>query len=784
MLLTIVPLAIAQLVTLFAVMNTVESDIEDRARTSLVTGGLVVNESLASRGEQLRTSVEVLSADFGLKQATATGDENTIRSVLENHGRRVRADMAMLVDLDGNTVASTLDHATRRPPSVTRLLRELDDRGVESTAVIDNVAYHVFVVPLRAPVTVGWVFLGFRIDDVVAERLSGLTGLNVSIISVQTAGISILASTASNIAPGGDTAERLVLDAPDGGVFTVESGDEQLLALRTSFVAGSSSVAVVLSRSLREAMLPYIDARRGLVLFGIALLAFVAIAAVLFSTTISRPLRTLAAAAQRMISGNYGEDVNVSSGDEFGELASSFNAMRTAISEREQRITHQASHDSLTGLPNRYRMMQRLTSEIESARGREQCVTVMSMRLSGISEIASTLGHTAADELTKVAAKQLRMNIAEDDVLAHTGTDEFTLMLPGQDAAAGLGFVEKIERILSAGMSLESFDVELRADIGIAAFPAHGGSAAELLRFAAIARTDARNSKQTARVYEVGREDEFVHRLRVVNDLRSALRAGELDVWFQPKISLPEGTVSGVEALVRWQHPELGFMPPDEFVPAAEKAGTIVHLSRYVLERSVMYCRRLADEGHELSVSVNLSVRDLLDEYLPYHVLQILKDHDVQPRQLTLEVTESSIMEDVGHAVLVLECLRDIGVRISMDDFGTGHSSLSQLRNIPLHELKIDKSFVMSLASDRTNESIVRTTIGLAQDLDLSVVAEGVEDEATMRRISELGCQQAQGFFLSKPLPYDDLVSWLKTFKVVRYAERRNSERAFSGSSN
>jgi EAL domain-containing protein (putative c-di-GMP-specific phosphodiesterase class I) len=235
-----------------------------------------------------------------------------------------------------------------------------------------------------------------------------------------------------------------------------------------------------------------------------------------------------------------------------------------------------------------------------------------------------------------------------------------------------------------------------------------------------------------------------------------------------------------VEALVRWHHPELGFMPPDEFIPAAEKAGTIVHLSRYVLERAVMHCRRLAERGHHLGVSVNLSVRDLLDEYLPYYVLQVLKDHDVRPGQLTLEVTESSIMEDVGHAVLVLECLRDIGVRISMDDFGTGHSSLSQLRNIPLHELKVDKSFVMSLATDATNESIVRTTIGLAMDLDLSVVAEGVEDEATMRRISELGCQQAQGFYLSKPLPYDELVSWLEAFKVTRYSERRKSKRAFS----
>jgi len=780
MLLTIVPLAIAQLVTLFAVMNTVESDVEDRARASLVTGGLVVNEFLASRGEQLRTSVAVLSADFGLKEATATGDENTIRSVLENHGRRVRADMAMLVDLDGNTVASTLDIASRRLPSVTRLLRELGDRGVESTAVIDNVAYHVFAVPLRAPVTVGWVFLGFRIDNAVADRISSLTGLDVSIISVQAEGTKIIASTAGGFAPGEATTALHASGTLNNEVFTAQRADEQLLALRTPFVAGSSDVAIVLDRSLRVAMQPYVEARSGLVIFGAALLTLVAIAAVLFAATISQPLRTLAAAAQRMISGNYGEDVAVNAKDEFGELASSFNAMRTAISEREQRITYQASHDSLTDLPNRYRIVQLLTAEIEAARRHDLCITVMSIRLPDIGKIASTLGHKAGDQLTRVAAKQLAMNISEGDVLGHIGTDEFVLILCGQDVASGHSYVDKVERILSAGVSLENFDVELRANIGIAAFPAHSHNAAELLRFAAIARTDAKNSKETARVYEVGREEEFVHRLRVVNDLRSAIRNGELDVWLQPKVSLPEGTVCGVEALVRWQHPELGFMPPDDFVPAAEKAGTIVHLSRYVLERAVMYCRRLAEQGHELSISVNLSVRDLLDEYLPYHVLQILKDHDVQPRQLTLEVTEGSIMEDVGHAVLVLECLRDIGVRISMDDFGTGHSSLSQLRNIPLHELKIDRSFVMSLASDATNESIVRTTISLAQDLELSVVAEGVEDEATMRRISELGCQQAQGFFLSKPLPYDGLVSWLESFKVVRYAERRKSKRAFS----
>jgi EAL domain-containing protein (putative c-di-GMP-specific phosphodiesterase class I) len=202
-----------------------------------------------------------------------------------------------------------------------------------------------------------------------------------------------------------------------------------------------------------------------------------------------------------------------------------------------------------------------------------------------------------------------------------------------------------------------------------------------------------------------------------------------------------------------------------------------------VLAKAVEQCREWADKGFELHMSVNLSVRDLLDEYLPYHVLQILKENGVKPEQLTLEVTESSIMEDVSRAVLVLECLRDIGVRISMDDFGTGHSSLAQLRNIPLHELKIDKSFVMTILDDAKNEAIVRTTIDLAHSLKLEVVAEGVEDEATMRRVASLGCEQAQGYYLSKPVPADEFILWLNEFKPVVFHERRTTDRAFASSS-
>jgi diguanylate cyclase (GGDEF)-like protein len=543
MLLTVVPLAFAQIVTLFAVMRTVEKDVDTRARESLIVGSTVVSEILASRGEQLRTSVTVLASDFGLKEATATGDAATIRSVLENHGKRINADMAMLVGLDGDTVASTLTGTTSRTPGDLGFLEDGGEQSIETTAMFGDSAFHVFVVPLRAPVKIGSVVLGFRIDEQLENRLSSLTGLDVSIVASES--------------------------MPVNGLLE----NEQTLAFSLPFIVGSSKFSVVLERSLDEAMLPYVEARRGLLIFAGTLLLFVALAGVLFSTTIARPLRTLASAAQKIISGNYEGDLGVTSDDEFGELASSFDSMRLAISEREQRISHHALHDALTDLPNRYKVLQILTTAIESARDDQRSVAVLSIRLARMGEISSTLGHMATDELIIQAARHLRVNLDKDDLLGHIGSNEFVLVLPGQDAASALSRVERIEQILGSGVTLENIDVALQTEIGIAEFPKHSKEAAELLRYASIARTEAENGKERVRVYEAGREDEFVRRLRVVSDLRNAIRKEHIEVWYQPKVCLQEGVVCSAEALVRWHHPEFGLLFPDEFIPAAEQAG-------------------------------------------------------------------------------------------------------------------------------------------------------------------------------------------------------------------
>ena len=774
LLLTIVPLAVAQVVTLFAVMQTVQEDIQAGAQNSLSIGALVVNEFLAARTEQLLTSVEVLAADYGLKEATATGDAATIRSVLANHSRRVGADVAALVDLDGVLIASTLEASARNRVDVVQLIADASQQQQESTALVSDSAYHLFTVPLRAPVTIGWVVLGFEIDAELAERLAGLTGLDVSIIHSGSNFTSVLTTQSSD-------PESIDFSQDTDTVYMAAGDVDQALTIQTSFIRNDASVLVVLQRSVREAMQPYVEARRGLIAFGAALLVFVAIAGAWFSTTIASPLRTLGAAARRMISGDYETNVDVKSDDEFGELASSFNAMQTAISEREQRISHHALHDPLTDLPNRSMILTELTRAIEQARKTQSSVVILSIRLLRMSEISSTLGHNATDELIKMAARQLQANLNDVEILGHTGTNEFVLVLPDHDVENALSYVERIESLLGSGVTLGRVNIILQTQTGIAEFPRHGNAATDLLRFASIARTEAEASNERIRVYQKGHEDEFLRRLRIVNDLPAALRRGDVQVWFQPKISLPDGKACGAEALVRWEHPELGFLSPDDFIPAAEQSGTIVVLTRHVIAQAVRECRNWEDAGHNLQISINLSARDLLDEYLPYHVIQILKDNDLPAERLTLEVTESSIMEDLRRSIAVLELLRDIGVQLSMDDFGTGHSSLAQLRNIPLHELKVDKSFIMTLSENEHNDAIVRTTVELAHSMGLSVVAEGVEDENTLRTIAEIGCEQAQGYYLSKPVPAEELANWLDSFKPVSYKNRRSRSRAFDG---
>lgn len=783
LLLALLPLALAQLVTVYAVMRTVERDVEERATGSLQISAAVVDQYLAGRGSQLRTSVQVMAADFGLKEAVATGDVETIRSVLRNHSGRVGADVAALFDLDGQLVATTSPDAG----GDWRLANANSDAAertgaLQSTELFNDVGYQVIAVPLRAPMPIAWVALGFRVDLDIVDRMAALTGLEVVLVTRRN-GAHILAGSVSAWSIG-SVADRLLQGSDaSGNVYVIEGASTSYLAITTHLLHESlnnAGIDVVLLRSLTDAMAPYVEARKGLILFGLALILIVAAAGVWLAKGVARPLNVLTDAARNMMAGNYDVNVEVSSNDEVGELASSFNAMTAAISEREERISHQALHDRLTDLPNYNYVVQKLEKLLDRTDGQEQKIFLLSIRLNRMGAISSTLGHDASDQVVSLAATLLSRNLEANEVLGHIGAEEFVVILPGGEIDAAIERAEKLRDILATGVTLEQVNFQLQTTMGVASYPAHGTEAADTLRKACIARNEAESLGEQLAIYRHGREHFHVRQLRIVNDLRGAIRRNEIHTWYQPKIRLPDGKPAGAEALVRWKHPEYGWLSPDEFVPAIEEAGTIVHLTRYVLKEAIQQCRRWQDDGHALQVSVNVSARDLIDDYLPHYVLQLLREQDLPADRLTLEVTENSVMQQFNRVISVLECLRDVGVRISMDDFGTGQSSLAQLRNIPLKELKVDKSFVMSLPENTQNEAIVRTTIKLAHSLELEVVAEGVENEEALRFLAGAGCEQAQGFFLSKPVPPENLEQWLADYKPVQWAERRTGSRPFS----
>ncbi len=779
-LLTIVPLAVAQVVTIVAVMQTVREDVYRRANDALIVGGTAIEEFREARSERLRASAQVLAADFGLKQAAATRDTATLRSVLVNHSQRVSADIAIFLDLDGKAVAASEDLGRKKMLDLLRLIDPTADRtSVQSILTVGEVTYHTIAETLRAPVPVGWIVLGYRIDQAVVDSISNLTDLDVSIIAFDRNLPRTIATTYG---------EGEVMDFADSlsisnSVYLIDDDGVDRLTISAPFADDVQDLQIVLQRSMQDAMLPYDDARQGLIVFSAVLLVLVTLTGIYVSGTIAKPLRDLAMATRRMISGNYDSSVDVSADDEIGELATSFNAMRTAISEREERISEQAMYDSLTGLPNRENILQSLTKAIDDAEDAETTVAILSIRLTRMAAITSTLGHSASDELINLAAHQLKVNLDANDILGHVSTNEFVLILPDNTIENALTYADRIERVLGAGVRLGRINITLQGAVGIAGYPQHGNNAADLVRNASIARSEAETRKERVRVYESGRQEHYVRQLRIVNDLLTALQREEIQLHFQPKIVVSDGQPCGAEALVRWRHPELGYLAPDEFISAAEQAGTILHLTRYVLERALKFCRSWREHNYNLGIAVNLSARDLQDEYLPYFVLQILKEQEIEARQLTLEITENSVMQDVNHAVNVLECLRDIGVRVSIDDFGTGHSSLAQLRNIPLHELKIDRSFVNNILEEKQNEAIVRSTIDLAHNMGLEVCAEGVENEETLRYLAGLGCEQAQGYYLSKPVPSDYLIDWLEKYKPVSYRERRSEKRAFANKS-
>jgi diguanylate cyclase (GGDEF)-like protein len=431
--------------------------------------------------------------------------------------------------------------------------------------------------------------------------------------------------------------------------------------------------------------------------------------------------------------------------------------------KRGAELHRMATTDDLTGLANRERFRDELQAQIAQAGVNGVTFSVLLLDLDGFKEVNDTLGHHYGDELLRELGPRLAAAAGTGGLVARLGGDEFAV-LPEErsdDPEVLEAIAGRLLATVHEPVTLDEMTVEVGASIGVSRFPTDGQDPHTLLRHADVAMYAAKEARSGCKIYAESLDRHSVERLSVISDFRRALDAGEIIVYYQPVVDIDGIRVHGAEGLIRWQHPELGLMPPGVFIPAVEQTALIGPLTRYVLEKCIAQCAQWRDAGRDMSVAVNLSVRNLLDRNLPSDIELLLATYGLPAEALQLEITESMLMSDPERALATVTRLSALGARISVDDFGTGYSSLANLRRFPIDELKIDRSFVTPMLEDESDLIIVRSTINLGHDLGLRVIAEGVEDEATLRRLARLGCDLAQGYYMSKPLPPEAFEEWI-----------------------
>ena len=759
----------------------IQTGIEQNARASIATelanGEKVFRKLMEQYAQKRRFSAQVLARDTGFVQAVGSdgsGDLETIHSALENSARRARADLTMLID-DARKVKATtgIGKSAALEKLVLGLLDQAEQgEGASGIVLVDDRPFQIVVMPVKAPITIAWVVMGFAIDRQIAIDMKELSALEVAIFARAADGAWL--PVEATVPP--DTVGAIALDLQNrraSGSQTLDVDiDGSMYSARLVDIAGPGDrgASVLLASSIEEATGEYARLERRLMLLTIIGIIVAAVASVLAARRIAQPLRQLADIARQLERGDYRAQAGFKRNDEIGALAKAFDSMADGIARREQEISRLAYWDSLTNLPNRAQFVRLLNASLVEAKKRAQPVFVLMLDLDRFKHVNDVMGHDFGDALLRQVAARLQLQLAathaDADVahVARLGGDEFAVLLTGADLDAVRIVAASILGALEQPLSLEEQTVDIGAGLGIAGYPLHGADAEALLSMAEVAMYSAKQRRDGAVLYDPTIDKASETSLSLLTELRNAIERHELRLHVQPKTKLDTGAVVGVESLVRWAHPVRGTVYPDEFIPFAEQSGFIRVLTHWVLDQSAALCQQMAGKGIHLKFSVNLSTRDLLDQDLPIKFMDILQRHQVAPESFCLEITESAIMDDPIRAQHTLERLHAMGVKLSIDDFGTGYSSLAYLKRLPVDELKIDKSFVLNMENDIGDTKIVRSTIDLGHNMGLRVVAEGIESEAVWRLLAALGCDEGQGYFMSRPIPGDQLADWIRNW--------------------
>ena len=744
--------------------NQQTSEINNR----LTTAKTIFTELFDRRLDYLSAFSETAAKDYGLKQVF-NDDTRSLLVALNNHRKRIDADLAMAISSEGiitgqlqrsfiknerpssNTGAKQVTSKVRKGVELGSNFRYIHWFHSDQTShfyMIEDALYQLSLSPVNVgSKTIGWLAFGFQIDHRLANEFKSITNLQTDFILQKNATKYLIASSEKNTS----SEQKLAL------AELVKQGNipEKYIATHVLITEFDDREFGVYMYDLRANIVSLLEEQWWQLLMLAAITLFVSLtSAYLIAGSITEPIKHLVSQAKIIASGHYHRPIKLQETNEIGQLADEFNHMQSAVLQREEEITHIASHNPLTGLPNRHKLDELLVKL------KDQSFTVLHLNLSRLKDVNATLGYDVGDELIKELANRLGKISAQKYIhlLAHLGADEFVLVT---QKIKSTNVITQITTDLEPIFSFQGVSLQLQVRIGVAKYPEHTTDTIKLLQMADSALHQTQKTRNIVQVYDSILDVNTVERLSLINDLKLAIPSDQLELHFQPKLCLKKWKVTHAEALVRWLHPTLGMVPPDNFIHIAEQTGQIKALTRWVFLTALKQSNQWKELGLELNIAVNISAENLKEPDFYEFICESMQHYNIVPQKITLEVTESSVVEDPESAIKILSEFKNKGIKISIDDYGTGYSSLAQLKQLPVHELKIDKSFIQRLEHDEDDQIIVRSTIDLAHNMGLHVVAEGIEDQFSLTWLATNDCELAQGYFISRPKPARELTPWL-----------------------
>jgi len=743
-----------------------------RVQADMHQGQQMASQLLLDDAQNLRVAAKAMVRDFAFRESVVVGDHDTVVSALDNLAQRIHASVAVFRDQSGQVTASKPDIenalAHKLHPSTAPSIAAMAQ--TPQVIVVGGRAYRLIAVSVQAPTRLGDLFLLFPIDMTLAQQFARLVGAEVSFYAATATGSTLLTSTL----PGAD-AQRLSALMPSrmAGETDLRTDLSDGAHVGRAFSLGGASsdqVLAVLDRPLAPELVESRRLRVLLIVLAVVGALFSLFATIWLAQGVTRPLARLGRAVGLIASGDYSVPFEVHAKDEVGAVAVGLESMRLGIQARETRISELAYKDSITGLPNRNYYVRELETLVGAAveQGAELSIAVLSV--DRFAQINSSLGHATGDAIARAIALRLedlsRLHPAFG-TFARISSDEFAVVFAGLDSIQSEQLVKKVHEHLLPAFLHERQAVDVRVTCGVASLSAYATTWQGLLRHAYVALQGAQQAKSVVAVFNPAIDDSQREHVSLLGQLQQACEHNEFVLHYQPKIELATNRVIGVEALLRWIHPERGMVAPDAFIPFAEQTGFVTELTRWVIQQAIRQLLEWQGMGVDLQVAINLSIRDLVTLQLPEYVARMLGESGLAAQLIRFEVTESAYLQDTANAIPVLHALTSAGHRVSVDDYGTGYSSLSYLRDLPVDELKIDRSFISGFIAEPSLGVIVKSTIQMAHGLGLKVIAEGVESDAERQALTELHCDALQGYLVARPMPGAALPDWLASYTLA-----------------